>query len=95
MSHNHLRRIAADNKQVCYFAMEADEVPDTSNKEQLALCLRWVDSRFEAHEDFVGLYHVDDITTDTIAHALKDTVRRMTLSMSMCQTQRYDGGLPT
>ena len=37
----------------------------------------------------VGLYHVDDITTDTIVHALKDTAS-LILSMSMCQAQCYD-----
>jgi len=91
MAFSHLRRIAADIKEACYFALEADEVTDSSNKEQLVVCLRWVDSGFEAHEDFVGLHHVDDITTDTIVHALKDTLTRLTLSLSMCRAQCYDG----
>ena len=59
-------------------------------KSQL-LCIRWVDDKFEAHEDFVGLHHVDDITAATIVHVVTDTVRRMTLSMSMCRAQCYDG----
>ena len=41
--------------------------------------------------DFVGLHHVDDITTDTIVHALKDTVTRLTLSLSMCRAQCFNG----
>ena len=86
MALSHLCRIAADIKEARYFALEADEVNDSSNKEQLVVCLSWVDSGFEAHEDFVGLHHVDDITTDTIVHALKDTVTRLTMSLSMCRT---------
>jgi len=90
MALSHLCRIAADIKEARYFALEADEVTDSSNKEQLVVCLRWVDSGFEAHKDFVGLHHVDDITIDTIIHALKDTVTRLTLSLSMCRAQCYD-----
>ena len=91
LAHSHLRRIAADIKAAGYFAVEADEVTDSSNKEQVVVCIRWVNDKFEAHEDFVGLHHVDDITAATIVHVVTDTVRRMTLSMSMCRAQCYDG----
>ena len=57
------------------------------NKEQVIVCLRWVDAQFELHEEFIGLHHVQDITTDTIVHVLKDTVLRMNLNMSMCRAQ--------
>ena len=55
------------------------------------MCLRWVDAHFEAHEEFIGLHHVADITTDTIVAVLKDTLLRMTLNLSMCRGQCYDG----
>ena len=64
---------------------------DSSNKEQVVVCLRWVDDKFEAHEDFVGLHNVDDITAATIVHVITDTVCRMNLSLSMCRAQCYDG----
>ena len=38
-----------------YFSIMADEVTDSSNKEQVVICFRRVDEQFEAHEDFVGL----------------------------------------
>ena len=91
LAHSHLRRIAADIKAVGCFAVEADEVTDSSNKEKVVVCIRWVDDKFEAHEDFVGLHNVDDITAATIVHVVTDTVRRMTLSLSMCRAQCYDG----
>ena len=56
LAHSHLRRITADIKAAGYFAVEADEVTDSSNKEQVVVCIRWVDDKFEAHEDFVGLH---------------------------------------
>ena len=83
MAHSHLRRIAADIKAASYFAVEADEVTDSSNKEQVVVCIMWVDDKFEAHEDFVGLHNVDDITAATIVHVVTDTVRRMTLIVNV------------
>ena len=41
---------------------------------------RWVDPKFEPHEDFIGLHCVDDITVKTM---LKDTMLRMNLDISM------------
>ena len=55
-AHSHLRRIAGDLKAAGYFALEEDEVTDSSNKEQVVVCLRRVDDKFEAHEDFVGFH---------------------------------------
>ena len=55
------------------------------------MCLRWVDAHFEAHEEFIGLHHVADITTDTIVAVLKHTLLHMTLNLSMCRGQSYDG----
>ena len=87
----HLRKIAADINEAGYFTLESDQVTDSSNKEQVIVCLRWVDAQFEPHEEFIGLHHVPDITTSTIVSVLKDTVLRMNLNLSMCRGQCYDG----
>ena len=50
MAVNHLRKIAAMITEAGYFSLEADEVTDSSNKEQVIVCLRWVDAYFEAHK---------------------------------------------
>ena len=34
-----------------FFSIRYDKYTDTSNKEQLSLCVRWVDKNLEAHED--------------------------------------------
>ena len=91
LAHSHLRRIAVDIKAASYFAVEADKVTDSLNKEKVVVCIRWVDDKFEAHEDFVGLHNIDDITAATIVHVVTDTVHHMTLSLSMCRAQCYDG----
>lgn len=70
----HLRKIAADINEAGYFTLESDEVTDSSNKEQVIVCLRWVDAQFEPHKEFIELHHVPDITTSTIVSVLKDTV---------------------
>ena len=44
----------------CYSLM-ADKVTDSSNREQVAICLCWVDEKFDAHEDFIGLHIVGSI----------------------------------
>ena len=54
MALSHLRRIAADIKEARYFALEADEVTDSSNKEQLVVCLRcliifWLKAIFDCY----------------------------------------------
>lgn len=84
LGNRHLRKIAKDINDAGYFALESDEVTDSSNKEQVIVCLRWVDKKFEPHKDFIGLHFVDDIRAMTIVHVLKDSVLRMNLKMSMC-----------
>ena len=69
----------------------ADEATDASNKEQFLICLRWVDDEFEVHEEFIGLYEIDNLTANTLAAAIKDTLLRMNLHLSRCRRQCYDG----
>lgn len=85
----HLRKIATSIREC--FSLEAVEVTDTSNKEQLVVCLRWVDSQFEPHEKFIGLYHIEDITAETTVAVLKDTILRMNSNLSMCRSQCCGG----
>lgn len=50
----------------------SDECTDVSNREQLVICIRWVDLNLEAHEEFIGLYKVDNIKADTIVGGIRD-----------------------
>ena len=69
----------------------ADETTDISNQEQLVVCMRWVDSELEVHEEFVGLHVVESIGADTLHRVLKDVLIRMNLSMVRMRGQCYDG----
>ena len=80
LSLGHSCKIATNIRESGYFCLEAGEVTDSANKEQLVVCLRWVERQFEPHVEFIGLYHVEDITTETIVAALKDMVLRMNLN---------------
>ena len=73
-----------------FFAMMADEGTDISNIEQLSFCVRTVDDDLNLHEDFLGFYEVDDIKSETIIKALKDSLMRFSLSLDDCQGQTYN-----
>ena len=68
-----------------------DEVTDSSNKEQLIICLRWVNNHLNPHEDFIGLYSVDQIDAATLVHVIKDILICLNLKLEYCRGQCYDG----
>ena len=47
-----------------------DESADISNKEEVIVCLRWVDEDLIAHEDFIGIKPVARCTADQIVDVL-------------------------
>ena len=65
-----------------------DEVTDSSNREQVAVCLRWIDEKFD---DFIGLHKVESIGANVLVAALKDVLLRLNLSLANCRGQCYDG----
>ena len=67
-----------------YFSIMADECTDISNKERFTVCLRWVSKDLKDHEDFIGLYHVDSITADSLTIHIKDALLRLNLQLSQC-----------
>ena len=91
MSLTILREISKNIQNSVYYTIMADEVTDSSNKEQFVVCLRWVDHDLVAHEELVALYAVDNITSETLVNSLKDVLLRMDLSVQNCRGQCYDG----
>jgi hypothetical protein len=53
-----------------YYAILADESSDISHKEQLALCLRYVDKLGRVCERFLGVVHVSDTTSLSLKVAI-------------------------
>ena len=68
------REIGSVIRRASYYTIMADEITDASNREQVAVCFRWVDDDFECHEDFVagclqsGLYGSTTRTCSGRAH---------------------------
>lgn len=74
MCHAVLRVVATQLQQAEFFTLMTDECVDHANKEQLAICFRYVNKNLEVHEEFIGLYECANITADTIVKVLKDTL---------------------
>ena len=68
---NQLQRELLRDIGTSFFSLIADEYTDISNNEQLVICLRWVDQNLEAHEDFLGFYHIPNIAANTITSVIK------------------------
>ena len=86
-----LREITKNIHESQFFSLMADETTDVSNKEQLVICIRWVDSKLQPLEDLIGLHNIDCINAETIVSVLKDTLLRMNVSLYKCRGQCYDG----
>ncbi|XP_066320439.1 uncharacterized protein [Miscanthus floridulus] len=73
------------------FAILADESSDISHKEQLALCLRYVDKLGRPCEHFIGVVHVDDTTSLSLKSAIEALLVSHGLSLTQIRGQGYDG----
>ena len=76
-----LRDVAANIRNSTFFSIMADETTDKTNREQVVICLRWVDDNLLPHEDFIGMHKVDKIDAETIKTVIPDVLTRMNLSM--------------
>ena len=71
-----LRDVAAEIRNAEFYTIMVDEATDASNVSQLALCLRWVDSDLNPHEEFIGLHYLGVANADLIVHVIKDILVR-------------------
>ena len=74
-----------------YFSIMADETCDSSNHEQFGSCIKWVDNKLEAREDFIGLHNLERADASSITALIKDCLIRMNLSIHKAGGQCYDG----
>ena len=85
-------KIIAEVKQTRMFSVMADGAADISNKENLSLVLRYVDSSKNIREEFVGYRLCGDETTgNAIRVLIINLVRDLGLTMDNCRGQSYDG----
>lgn len=67
-----LRSLLVNIREAEWFSLIVDEATDVSNKEQLALGVRWVDKDLSVNEDSSELVHVLKTDSNTLTHVLKD-----------------------
>ena len=91
MSHHILRKVASSVRLAPFCAIMVDETTDVANKEQVVLCLRWVDSCLAAHEEFMGLYQVDSTEASVLNQVIHDFLTRLNISINKVRGQCYDG----
>ncbi|XP_004980698.1 uncharacterized protein LOC101771994 [Setaria italica] len=81
-----LKFLAGNSDEVNKYVLNnapADESSDISHKEQLALCLRYVDKLGRPCEHFIGVVHVDDTTS----LSLKEAIEGLLVSHGLTMTQ--------
>ena len=87
-------KIVSDCNKSEYFAILADEATDTSTKEQVSLCLRFIESgsnRCEVREEFIGFLHASSIRGEALATLLLDTLDEYEIDGDKMRAQGYDG----
>ncbi|XP_039142002.1 LOW QUALITY PROTEIN: zinc finger MYM-type protein 1-like [Dioscorea cayenensis subsp. rotundata] len=73
------------------FAILVDESRDVSNKEQMALVLRYMNNKGCIVERFLAIVHVSDTTALSLKEAIESIFSKYGLSLSRLRGQGYDG----
>ena len=69
----------------------ADETQDCSTTEQLSLCVRFLSSKNEVFEEFIGFVRLEKLDAQTIADTLLHILQEWGFNMSGLVGQGYDG----
>ena len=80
-----LREILDQIKQAGFYSLLADECTNIANKEQVTICLRWIDDKLQPNEEFVGFYEIPNTNAETIATVIKDAMFRIGLPLRSCR----------
>ncbi|KAL6534095.1 hypothetical protein OROHE_013928 [Orobanche hederae] len=73
------------------FSILVDEAKDASDKEQMAIVLRFVDNKGVLRERFFAIAQVADTSTSTLKKAICDVLGQYNLHISDMRGQGYDG----
>ncbi|XP_052114108.1 uncharacterized protein LOC110278421 [Arachis duranensis] len=73
------------------FAVLVNEARDISIKEQMSVCLRYVNKEGQVREHFLGLVHVSNTNALSLKLALESLLETYNLSLSRVRGQGYDG----
>ena len=68
---NGVEYVTRNIQQTEFYSVMGDETADIPNKEQLVLCIIWVDDDLQVHEDFIGIHKIPNTTADEIVKVIK------------------------
>jgi hypothetical protein len=74
-----------------HYAILADEASDVSHRQQLVVCLRYVDKLGMPCEHFLGVVYVRDTTSLSLKEAIQDLLVGHHLTLTQIRGQGYDG----
>nr|XP_045089955.1 zinc finger MYM-type protein 1 [Aegilops tauschii subsp. strangulata] len=73
------------------FSLLVDECRDVSDKEQMAVVLRYLDKCGLVQEKFVGVVHVEEITSSYLKSCIDLLFSQLGLNLEQVRGQGYDG----
>ena len=73
-----------------YFSIQCDEVTDSSNWEQLGIVIRYVKDN-QPIERLLEFVKCEDITGETLANKIMDSLTKAGLDIKLCRFQTMDG----
>ncbi|XP_025704070.2 uncharacterized protein [Arachis hypogaea] len=88
---NETTKVIIDDLRDDLFAVLVDEARDISVKEQMAVCLRYVNKEGIVMERFLGLVHVSSTNALSLKVALESLLTKHNLSLTRIRGQGYDG----
>ena len=96
MSAEQIRRdIVRDCNNAACFALIADKATDSSTKEQISLCVRFVDRQadgnIEIREEFLGFVQAKSLKGEQLAEQFLESLNRYGIQVDKIQAQAYDG----
>ena len=86
-----LRHIVNEIKESEGYSVIADETRDISKKEQLSLCIRYVNKQFQVNEHFVGFTQLCELDALALAGKIVEQLHMLGLDIKQCLAQCYDG----
>lgn len=73
------------------FVIIADEARDVSSKEQLSLCLRYINKHLIVNECFVGFSDLSELNAKALSEKIVEVLTKLGLDIKKCIGQCYDG----
>lgn len=90
-AHSIVRNICRQVQLAGSYAVIVDGTQDISRKEQMSICIRYVDRDLCPHEEFIGFCEPPDTTGAVLAKCIVDVLLRLQLPLSALRGQTYDG----